>query len=168
MLWAFASIRVLVVADRRESPRFVHLLEDVVTPSGKDVSLTCRFSGVPSPTVCWKRNGLIVADTEDLRQTMDRDTAKLEIVAVCEKHTGIYECVAQNDAGLASTSCHLTVNSQWSKCPVLFVEIFVNVIKRCRQNSILTKKYSLERFCELMHSEIDEHHCFKSGNIPRT
>ena len=99
----------LLVTERNKAPSFVSRLEDVSVELGTNASLRCQVSGTPSPAVFWRRNGLIVADTPDFLQSLNRGLARLEIFGVKEKHGGQYECVAKNDAGDAVCSCRLNV-----------------------------------------------------------
>ena len=99
----------LVWTGRNKAPCFVTALQDVSVEVGRRVVLSCQVGGTPSPSVFWRRNGLMVADTPDFLQSLSRGLARMELLAAREKHAGHYECVANNDAGDAACSCHLTV-----------------------------------------------------------
>ena len=100
---------MVAVAERNKAPSFSSCLQDVSVELGHNVCLRCQVSGTPAPSVFWRRNGLIVADTPDFLQSLTRGLARLEIFGVKDKHGGQYECVAKNDAGDAVCSCYLTV-----------------------------------------------------------
>ncbi|XP_025090253.1 uncharacterized protein LOC112561770 isoform X4 [Pomacea canaliculata] len=102
--------RVTVKA-RSVTPRFTSQLQDVTTDAGKNVTLQCQVTGSPEPSVMWRRSGLMVQDVPDFVQTFAGGVARLQILAARDKHGGRYECMAQNEAGHASTSCHVTVTA---------------------------------------------------------
>ncbi|KAK7506116.1 hypothetical protein BaRGS_00002838, partial [Batillaria attramentaria] len=101
---ARVSLRV-----KNKPPAFSSGPQDVTVEVGKNVILKCDVTGTPSPSIFWRRNGLIVADTPDFVQSHSNGVARLEIMGVKEKHGGQYECVAKNEAGDAVCSCKVTV-----------------------------------------------------------
>ncbi|XP_070206034.1 titin homolog isoform X4 [Littorina saxatilis] len=98
------------VQKTNKAPTFTTPLQDVTADLGKNVTLTCTVTGFPAPSVFWRRNGLMVADTPDFMQSLTRGVARLDIRGVREKHGGQYECVVKNQAGDATCFCHVNVN----------------------------------------------------------
>ncbi|KAL8584682.1 hypothetical protein ACOMHN_035603 [Nucella lapillus] len=99
----------VTVHKRSKRPTITAPLQDVTSPPGSSVTLRCSVSGTPTPSVFWRRNGLIVADTPDFQQSLESGEARLSVAALREKHGGQYECVAKNEAGDAVCSCLLSV-----------------------------------------------------------
>lgn len=99
------------VAVRGEQPVLKHEVRirappsvDVSTPSllevkkGDDVTLNCRASGKPAPTVRWSRVGRKMPDGQDFIES--------EVVTfsrVNRKHEGTYRCTASNGHGNEAT-----------------------------------------------------------------
>lgn len=115
LLQQHQHLSLSLFAARSVTPRFTSQLQDVTTDAGKNVTLQCQVTGSPEPSVMWRRNGLMVQDVPDFVQTFAGGVARLQILAARDKHGGRYECMAQNEAGHASTSCHVTVTASTGK-----------------------------------------------------
>lgn len=100
-------INVLALpADITEKPK------DVVTTTGKSVTLTCRVFGAPKPLVRWLRNN------QELTGGRFKvlDNGDLEIRDVAQVDAGSYICDARNKFGNDSAHGTLTVKG---KCKVI-------------------------------------------------
>ena len=79
---------------------------------GDETSFTCRATGLPAPTLLWKRNGeqIDLGDNRYVIQYGDdgRDVmSTLIVVEVCQDDAGCYDVIATNDAGEASCQAEL-------------------------------------------------------------
>lgn len=57
-----------------------------------------------SPEVKWYKGREQITDSEDFRYENDGDTYRLVIAEVFPEDSGMYKCVAENEAGTASSS----------------------------------------------------------------
>ena len=77
------------------------------TREGDDLTLSCKASGNPEPTISWTRNGFSV-DTRNnsrIRLTVLSDTnIQLNITNVSRTDSGEYRCVASNIIGNDSSN----------------------------------------------------------------
>lgn len=94
-------------------PKVCQHLSDQTTLCGKNVSLKCLISGEPVPEVTWRKNGLVIGQMFDFKQTYIDGLAVLEINKCCTQDSGHYECLATNEKGEITTSCCLTVNGKF-------------------------------------------------------
>ncbi|KAL8604619.1 hypothetical protein ACOMHN_013399 [Nucella lapillus] len=107
-----ASVDARVTVQKRKSPPvFTTPLQDVTSEPGQNVILKCDVSGTPPPTLCWRRNGLMVGDSLEFVTSLGQGQGCLEILGVKAKHEGKYECVATSEAGRVVCSCRLTVTA---------------------------------------------------------
>ncbi|XP_071342317.1 hemicentin-1 isoform X2 [Trachinotus anak] len=73
-------------------------------------TLSCDATGIPKPTVSWKKNGRAL--NTDQNQNMYRllSSGSLVVIAPTVEDTAVYECVVSNEAGEHSRSINLTVH----------------------------------------------------------
>ncbi|XP_059176220.1 serine-rich adhesin for platelets-like, partial [Physella acuta] len=102
---------VFVTVQVTTPPSFTCSLQDVTTTPGKGVLLRCEVSGVPQPTVAWKKNGAMLGMTNNYIHSYNNGVARLEVLATGVEDSGRYECVARNVVGERSCGCVLTVQA---------------------------------------------------------
>ncbi|XP_053672472.1 opioid-binding protein/cell adhesion molecule homolog [Anopheles nili] len=87
--------------------------QDMVVQEGNNVTLTCAATGVPEPTVTWKREGdKSLTSVEDSGIT-SHDGAMLHIHNVQRHNAGSYHCIASNGVPpTVSKRIIVTVNFQ--------------------------------------------------------
>ncbi|KAI8479293.1 Hemicentin-1, partial [Branchiostoma belcheri] len=71
---------------------------DISVVVNSDVVLPCRVMGSPHPRVTWQKRGQFLHDDNGFTQ---RDDHSLEIRRIKVADSGVYSCVAQNNAGTA-------------------------------------------------------------------
>uniref|UniRef100_A0A665VTB7 Hemicentin-1 n=1 Tax=Echeneis naucrates TaxID=173247 RepID=A0A665VTB7_ECHNA len=73
-------------------------------------TLSCDATGIPKPTVSWKKNGRTM--NIDQNQNMYRllSSGSLVVIAPTVDDTAVYECVVSNEAGEHSRAISLTVH----------------------------------------------------------
>jgi len=69
---------------------------EVTTTVGSRVLLRCDVIGQPRPEVTWLKDG---AEVDSGR--VERRSGALQLTAVTVNDSGLYECVASNEAGTA-------------------------------------------------------------------
>ncbi|XP_068513036.1 hemicentin-2 isoform X2 [Anas acuta] len=79
--------------------------EEQVVAKGSDVTFACEASGSPAPAVTWLKLG----ETPALPSKRVADGPRLSLGAVGPADTGVYACVAANEAGEASRAFSLLV-----------------------------------------------------------
>uniref|UniRef100_A0A3Q4HTJ7 Hemicentin 1 n=1 Tax=Neolamprologus brichardi TaxID=32507 RepID=A0A3Q4HTJ7_NEOBR len=73
-------------------------------------TLSCEATGIPKPTVSWRKNGRLI--NTDQNQNIYRllSSGSLVVIAPTVEDTAVYQCVASNEAGEDTRSIDLTVN----------------------------------------------------------
>lgn len=98
-------------------PSFVVPLDDVEVQEGAKCSLVCVLAGHPPPTVQWYKDGVSIRGNSDYvatSQQLEDGTSeqKLTIEETLADDSAKFTCKAINAAGLAETSCRLSVREQ--------------------------------------------------------
>ncbi|XP_068599564.1 hemicentin-1 [Brachionichthys hirsutus] len=91
-------------------PSIVDGRTDVTVTVNVHTTLSCEATGIPKPTVSWRRNGRGI--NTDQNQNMYRllSSGSLVVIAPTVEDTAVYECVVSNEAGQDSRSINLTVH----------------------------------------------------------
>ncbi|XP_056893820.1 hemicentin-1 isoform X2 [Takifugu flavidus] len=73
-------------------------------------TLSCEASGIPKPTVTWRKNGRVI--NTDQNQNMYRllTSGSLVVIAPTVEDSAVYECAVSNEAGVDSRFINLTVH----------------------------------------------------------
>ncbi|KAI5610554.1 hemicentin-1 [Silurus asotus] len=83
-------------------------MEHIVIVRGSVVSLVCEAHGVPPPVFTWlKDNDLLSRHQNNLLH--DGGESRFQLLNVQLEDTGIYSCIAKNQAGTSSKTFNLTV-----------------------------------------------------------
>ncbi|XP_077175698.1 titin isoform X6 [Paroedura picta] len=90
-------------------PSIVSGLKNVTVIEGESVTLECRISAYPLPTVAWYREDYRIESSIDFQITFEAGVARLVIREAFAEDSGRFTCTATNVAGSVSTSCHLVV-----------------------------------------------------------
>uniref|UniRef100_A0A182IY51 Ig-like domain-containing protein n=1 Tax=Anopheles atroparvus TaxID=41427 RepID=A0A182IY51_ANOAO len=70
--------------------------QDMVVQEGSNVTLTCAATGVPEPTVTWKREGEKSVTSVEHSGITSHDGAMLHIYHIQRHNAGSYHCIASN------------------------------------------------------------------------
>lgn len=84
-------------------------LKDVHSIEGKSVQLQCEIRGQPEPEVIWYKDGKPIKESSDVQLLFRGDRCSLFIQEAYLEDEGVYQVVAINSAGEASSKCHLTI-----------------------------------------------------------
>ncbi|XP_048760798.2 titin homolog isoform X6 [Ostrea edulis] len=104
------AVDCLVVVKAKEGPPAIHqALSDTVATCGKSLTLQCQIKGSPAPVILWRKDGRLIGNTADFKQTYQNNIALLKIQEVMDQDGGCYECVARNSFGAVSSSCAIMV-----------------------------------------------------------
>ncbi|XP_020295533.1 protein sidekick isoform X2 [Pseudomyrmex gracilis] len=94
-----ASAKVVVY----EKPTFItELKRETLSDYGSTVTLPCDVNGVPPPTISWFRNAEPVDNLLGIRYIMEED-GSLTIKKLTMDDSGMFQCLASNEAGEASS-----------------------------------------------------------------
>ncbi|KAF7245040.1 Titin [Varanus komodoensis] len=96
-------------------PSIVTALKNVTVMEGESVTLECRISAYPAPTVAWYREDYHIESSIDFQITFEAGVARLVIREAFAEDSGRFTCTATNEAGSVSTSCHLVVQGKYRK-----------------------------------------------------
>jgi len=98
------------------APEFVHPLRAVDAPEGTSVMLECHVTGVPVPSIVWRRDNNVITETSaDYTVTQSAGSCSLKIKRVGRDHAGQYSCSATNSGGEASTSATVNVICEYCR-----------------------------------------------------
>uniref|UniRef100_A0A182F0V4 Ig-like domain-containing protein n=1 Tax=Anopheles albimanus TaxID=7167 RepID=A0A182F0V4_ANOAL len=70
--------------------------KDIVAQEGSNVSLSCAATGVPEPTITWKREGEKSVTSVENSGITSHDGPMLHIVNIQRHNAGSYHCIASN------------------------------------------------------------------------
>ncbi|XP_042131451.2 titin isoform X4 [Peromyscus maniculatus bairdii] len=76
---------------------------------GDSIMLECIIAGEPLPDVTWFHNGAPIKQNQKFEVENMNDSHRLYINEVSLQDSGRYECVAENDSGIAESTLDLTV-----------------------------------------------------------
>ena len=85
----------------------------MVANSGSRARLVCYAIGMPKPTVTWKKDGAEIPSSGS-RYAMQR-TGSLQFSRVLVEDSGVYECIAENQAGIARREINFIVQGKINK-----------------------------------------------------
>lgn len=99
------------IVESGSPPVFLWQLQSQKVMDGDEVRFTCKVQSQPMPQVTWYHNGKVVHDNPDFRTSYNTENGEivLFIVEVFPQDTGVYECVAGNKHGSATTRAQLIV-----------------------------------------------------------
>ncbi|CAD5231988.1 unnamed protein product [Bursaphelenchus xylophilus] len=96
--------------DAQRAPKFEELLYNSTIEKGRELSLVCKASGKPQPTITWFKDGLkIIANHRLVQYTDRRGVVRLNIINVNDGDAGEYSCEAENGYGRDFTHCSVKV-----------------------------------------------------------
>ncbi|THD24670.1 Titin [Fasciola hepatica] len=91
-----------------EAPQVVRPLpSQMVVEEGHEVRMECVFSGRPTPTVVWLKDGVQPVSSPEFQPTQQGGVAGLYIPQMRADRAGIYEAVATNPVGTCRTTLFL-------------------------------------------------------------
>ncbi|XP_075465724.1 striated muscle preferentially expressed protein kinase isoform X4 [Ascaphus truei] len=90
-------------------PVFHIKLKNMVILEGESASLSCLAAGSPAPQILWKKDKMVI-DPEQVNIVSCPDGRQLlTITKAGQREAGLYECVAANALGSASSTCLFAV-----------------------------------------------------------
>ncbi|RWS27918.1 Down syndrome cell adhesion molecule-like protein Dscam2, partial [Leptotrombidium deliense] len=103
--WQQSSLSLRV---SEKAPMFGSVFSEQIKPMNSELSLQCIALGQPVPVIIWKLDGVEIQNSHrhrihsytnsDARGTL----AQLNISALSQQDSGMYECIASNVAGVVS------------------------------------------------------------------
>lgn len=115
-----ASAKVVVY----EKPTFItELKRETLSDYGSTVTLPCDANGVPPPVISWFRNAEPVDHLLGTRYIMEED-GSLTIKKLTMDDSGMFQCLASNDAGESSSYTWLKAKSEYLSRISCYTAIF--------------------------------------------
>ncbi|XP_072274132.1 striated muscle preferentially expressed protein kinase isoform X2 [Pyxicephalus adspersus] len=99
------------IRNESDFPPVFHIkLKDTVILEGDSVTLSCLPAGSPAPRILWKKDKMVLemGDHVNIKSSPDGRQI-LTITYAGQREAGLYECVAANALGNATSSCSLSV-----------------------------------------------------------
>ncbi|XP_056393002.1 striated muscle preferentially expressed protein kinase isoform X2 [Hyla sarda] len=99
------------IRNESDFPPVFHIkLKDTVILEGDSVSLYCLPAGSPAPRILWKKDKMVIGSGGQVNVKSNPDGRQvLTITRAGQREAGLYECVAANALGNATSSCSLAV-----------------------------------------------------------
>ncbi|KAM4626561.1 striated muscle preferentially expressed protein kinase-like [Discoglossus pictus] len=106
------------IRNESDFPPVFHIkLKNLVVLDGESVSLSCLPAASPAPRILWKKDKMVLEPGELVNIRSSPDGRQLLIISKAgQRESGLYECVAANALGTATSSCTLSV-AQIPKAP---------------------------------------------------
>ena len=98
---------------------------DVTAASGSKVTLRCRYSGVPTPSIYWYHEDALVAPGDRVCLSAKDGFVSLHIPCLEASAAGEYTCTAVNSVGTVTTHALISVQGE--------LGISTHVCSRCLQ-----------------------------------
>lgn len=101
-----------MVGETTVAPEFAKTMNGFELCEGDLVRFEVRVTGTPQPNVQWFRNDKQLGEDKRLDFFTDDDMYSLELPNCLLSDSGMYRCVASNEAGQASCSAELIVREK--------------------------------------------------------
>lgn len=95
-------------------PNFVETFTETKVLEKQNLTLICKVTGKPEPTVKWFQDDTEIKPTFKNKITKDKETCTLLITGFTAKMAGVYKCVATNKAGTATHEAPVTVQGSFT------------------------------------------------------
>ena len=79
---------------------------------GHSLTLPCAVDGSPAPDVSWYRDGVPLSETPNLRFSVLKNNNSLYISYMRQEDSGMFQCLASNEAGDVTAYTWLRVKSK--------------------------------------------------------
>ncbi|KAK2186867.1 hypothetical protein NP493_186g03131 [Ridgeia piscesae] len=110
---AFGAAAQIIQVGLADPPTFLEPMKDQIFHLHRSGKLECRVHGIPYPTVQFKKDWRVVADSHRLKVTReDYEHWTMNIGNVIHMDEGLYECIAENVAGKVYSSATVRVTGQ--------------------------------------------------------
>ena len=117
---SFAELRIKRHSERysfpfTEKPHFMSRPPlETLGEFGHSLTLPCAVDGSPAPDVTWYRDGLPLSETPNLRFSVLKNNDSLHISFMRQEDSGMFQCLASNEAGDVTAYTWLRVKSKSS------------------------------------------------------
>ncbi|KAM3720689.1 Netrin receptor [Dirofilaria immitis] len=98
---ASATVQVKV------APEIISEPNNIVAQETTDVEFNCEASGEPGPAISWYKNGEAIITSE----YFVIEATRLRVLGLVRNDQGVYQCIAENDAGSVQSNAQLIVHS---------------------------------------------------------
>ena len=106
-----------------EVPTIIASTDDVtVNEAATSFSLSCNYTGVPSPTVTWYKDSVQLSNSNP--DKINIQTNQVTVYSVTETDEGVYQCRVVNEAG--SNDANISVDVIRESKQILYVIAIVS------------------------------------------
>ena len=127
-------------------PTILKIPVDVHSPIGSQAQFDCVADGNPTPIVKWQRDNIPVQLTTSHKHQVT-SAGSLIIQEVSHIDEGVYECIAENVAGVVQASAQLTVWGEFVLLSPVFSSYFLILSEvHMHQSSAQMKPDKAEQF----------------------
>ena len=119
MLFFFAGARKIKPLEQKveeQAPILLTQLNDQKVIEGNDCILEVKYSGEPTPTVDWTKNGKEVNKGRRLELISKAGVTMLRILSVRKSDSGEYTVLLTNKHGSETSSACVSVKSEGIEC----------------------------------------------------
>lgn len=99
------------------APKFVERFTTVNVKEGEPVVLNARAVGTPTPRITWQKDGVPLANSPNVRISIDGGATQLDIPCPKASDAAWYQCTAQNVAGSTATRARLFIETPQGQTP---------------------------------------------------
>ena len=87
--------------------------EDTTVNEGSSFSLTCNYTGVPSPSATWYKDNVQLVSVPGKIEVL---TNQISVYSSEEENEGTYKCSIENEAGTAEAEATVDVIREFNFC----------------------------------------------------
>ena len=99
------SVKLMIL----QPPKITKLPQDSVHPSAQTARIDCEVKGSPPPVISWFKDAQLISSKG--RMNIKQSIHQLVISQTTTSDSGIYQCMAENEAGFVTAAARLTVLS---------------------------------------------------------
>ncbi|KAL3121108.1 hypothetical protein niasHT_005368 [Heterodera trifolii] len=153
-----AEQNLLIEAASR--PKFVQGLANREFPSDRPLRLDVRIEGNPAPEVKWLKDWrpLVESSRVHIVHEPGLDLRSLLIDQPIWSDSGIYSCLAMNDAGQAVTSCTITIEAAET-------DFMTDIKLRALKKSIKMERGPLRDIYDIQEAEVEEYSASEATSV---
>ncbi|KRX97672.1 Muscle M-line assembly protein unc-89 [Trichinella pseudospiralis] len=118
-------------------PVFTKPLESATIQIGDFHKFNCHYTGYPAPSISWYKNGQPISSNENYEITFSECQTSLLIRKSTKLDNAEFSCVANNEAGEATTTSSLCIQSQPEGKPPVFITPLQDLVAKAGDKLVL-------------------------------
>ncbi|KAL1245348.1 Muscle M-line assembly protein [Trichinella spiralis] len=118
-------------------PVFTKPLESATIRIGDFHKFNCYYTGYPAPSISWFKNGQPISSNDNYEITFSEGQTSLLIRKSTKLDNAEFSCVANNEAGEATTTSSLCIQSQPEGKPPVFIIPLQDLVTKAGDKLVL-------------------------------